>query len=117
MMHQLFNTVTSSNIEGYFYLPAKNMLLIAFKSGGTYAYDNVPQSIATGFGNAPSKGKFFQSDIKDRFTTSKLDDVAVANLVVGGYGATSASALPPRKKPRVSIESLIQRHPILSAVF
>jgi lysyl-tRNA synthetase class 2 len=114
-MHPSFISVTSSNIEGYLYLAAKSTLLIAFKSGGTYAYDNVPQSVATGFGNAPSKGKFFQSDIKDRYTTSKLDDAAVANLVSGN--AASASARPPRKKPRVSFESLIQRHPILSAVF
>lgn len=114
-MHPSFISVTSSNIEGYLYLAAKSTLLIAFKSGGTYAYDNVPQSIATGFGNAPSKGKFFQSDIKDRYTTSKLDDAAVTNLVSGN--AASASSRPPRKKPRVSFESLIQRHPILSAVF
>lgn len=114
-MHPSFISVTSSNIEGYLYLAAKSTLLIAFKSGGTYAYDNVPQSIATGFGNAPSKGKFFQSDIKDRYTTSKLDDAAVTNLVSGN--AASATSRPPRKKPRVSFESLIQRHPILSAVF
>lgn len=114
-MHPSFISVTSSNIEGYLYLAAKSTLLIAFKSGGTYAYDNVPQSVATGFGNAPSKGKFFQSDIKDRYTTSKLDDAAVANLVSGN--AASATSRPPRKKPRVSFESLIQRHPILSAVF
>lgn len=114
-MHPSFISVTSSNIEGYLYLAAKNTLLIAFKSGGTYAYDNVPQSVATGFGNAPSKGKFFQSDIKDRYTTSKLDDAAVTNLVSGN--AASATSRPPRKKPRVSFESLIQRHPILSAVF
>ncbi len=114
-MHPSFISVTSSNIEGYLYLAAKSMLLIAFKSGGTYAYDNVPQSVATGFGNAPSKGKFFQSDIKDRYTTSKLDDAAVTNLVSGN--AASATSRPPRKKPRVSFESLIQRHPILSAVF
>ncbi|KAB2914555.1 KTSC domain-containing protein [Accumulibacter sp.] len=114
-MHPSFISVTSSNIEGYLYLAAKSTLLIAFKSGGTYAYDNVPQSVATGFGNAPSKGKFFQSDIKDRYTTSKLDDAAVTNLVSGN--AASATSRPPRKKPRVSFESLIQRHPILSAVF
>ena len=113
-MHPSFISVTSSNIEGYLYLAAKSTLLIAFKSGGTYAYDNVPQSVATGFGNAPSKGKFFQSDIKDRYTTSKLDDAAVTNLVSGN--AASATSRPPRKKPRVSFESLIQRHPILSAV-
>jgi lysyl-tRNA synthetase class 2 len=114
-MHPSFISVTSSNIEGYLYLAAKSTLLIAFKSGGTYAYDNLPQSVATGFGNAPSKGKFFQSDIKDRYTTSKLDDAAVTNLVSGN--AASATSRPPRKKPRVSFESLIQRHPILSAVF
>lgn len=115
-MHPSFTPVTSSNIEGYLFLAAKSTLLIAFKSGGTYAYDNVPQSVATGFGNAPSKGKFFQSDIKDRYnTSSKLDDAEVANLVSGN--AASATSRPARKKPRVSFESLIQRHPILSAVF
>ena len=114
-MHPSFIPVLSSNIDGYLYLAAKSTLLITFKSGGTYAYDNVPQSVATGFGNASSKGKFFQSDIKDRYTTSKLDDAAVTNLVSGI--AASASSRPPRKKPRVSFESLIQRHPILSAVF
>lgn len=115
-MHPSFIPVLSSNIDGYLYLAAKSMLLITFKSGGTYAYDNVAQSVATDFGNATSKGKFFQSDIKDRYTTSRLNSQEVANLVVGN-AASSASAKPPRRKSRVSFESLIQRYPILSAVF
>lgn len=116
MMHPSFIPVTSSNIDGYLYLTVKNVLLLAFKSGGTYAYENVPQSVATGFGNAPSKGKFFQSDIKDRYTTSKLDDMAVANLL-GGAGASVPPGKPRRKKPKVSLDSLIPRYPILTAVF
>lgn len=115
-MHPSFIPVTSSNIDGYLYLTATNVLLIAFKSGGTYAYENVPQSVATGFGNAPSKGKFFKSDIKDRYATSKPDDMAVANLL-GGAGASVRPGKPRRKRPKVSLESLIPRYPILTAVF
>lgn len=117
MMHPSFIPVTSSNIDGYLYLTAKNLLLLAFKSGGTYAYENLPQSVATGFGNAPSKGKFFLSDIKDRYTTSpKMDDKEVANLLDGAGGSTSPGK-PRRKKPKVSLDSLIPRYPILTAVF
>ena len=115
-MHPSFIPVTSSNIDGYLYLPDKTVLLIAFKSGGTYAYENVPQSVSIDFGIAPSKGKFFQSDIKDRYATTKLDDMAVANLL-GGMAAATPPPKPRRKKPRISFDSLVKRHPILTAVF
>ncbi len=114
-MHPNFTPVSSSNIDGYLYMPDRKILLIAFKSGGTYAYEDVEQPVATGFAQAPSKGKFFQSDIKDRYATSKLDDMAVANLL-GGMGA-SVPPQPRRKAPRVTLQSLLSRYPMLNAVF
>lgn len=110
MMHSSFIAVTSSNIDGYIYLADKRILLIAFKNGGTYRYQDVPFQVVIRFEQAISKGKFFQSEIKNHYITSRLDDTKVALLV------REASMPPPRIRP-VSIESLIQRHPVLSAVF
>lgn len=57
------------------------MLLIAFKSGGTYAYEGVSSSTVSDFVNALSKGQFFQSNIKNRYVTSKLDDTELETLL------------------------------------
>ena len=115
-MHPSFISVTSSNIEGYYHLAERDVLLIAFKSGGTYGYVNVPSSVALGFINAPSKGKFFAAEIRDRYETTKLDEMAVAN-VLGGLG--EAKPTPPMKKRKsvVSLDALILHHPVLSAIF
>ena len=115
-MHPGLIPVTSSNVAGYQYLSGKSVLLVAFKSGGTYSYDNVPPSVWSNFRSASSKGKFFNSDIEGRYAMSKLDDADVASLL-GGSGASTASAKPTRRKTNVSLESLILRHPILAAVF
>jgi lysyl-tRNA synthetase class 2 len=113
-MHAKLNPVVSSNIEGYLYLTDRRVLLIAFKSGGTYAYEDVPSWVDIGFRDAPSKGKFFQSDIKDKYVVSKLDDMAVANLL-GGTGA--AQPTPRRKTATMTLQSLMQRYPMLNAIF
>lgn len=116
-MHPQMIPVLSSNIEGYLYLPEKSVLLIAFKSGGTYAYENVPNVVEIDFAKASSKGKFFQSDIKDKYPTTKLDDMAVANLLGGLGPATAPQNKPRRKKATVSHASLVLRYPMLNAVF
>ena len=115
-MHPQMIPVLSSNIDGYLYLSQKNVMLIAFKSGGTYAYEGVPVSVETAFAQASSKGKFFQSDIKDRFTATKLDDMAVANLL-GGLGPATAPKKPRRKKATATLANLAMRYPMLNAVF
>ena len=95
-MHPKFTAVTSSNIEGYCYLPDRTLLLIEFKSGGVYAYENVPADVAFNFANASSHGKFFQANIKDRYTATKLDEFAVASVC----GAATATPRPhPPKSP------------------
>lgn len=114
-MHSQMIPVLSSNIDGYLHLTDRNLLLIAFKSGGTYAYESVTSNVANDFANAPSKGKFFQSNIKDLYVTTKLDSMAVANLL-GGLGASQTNK-PVRKKVAMTLSTLMQRYPMLNAVF
>ena len=115
-MHPQMIPVLSSNIDGYLYLPEKSVLLIAFKSGGTYAYENVPNVVEIDFAKASSKGKFFQTDIKDKYPTTKLDEMAVANLL-GGLGPSASPKKPRRPKPKVTFAKLALRYPMLNAVF
>ena len=57
----------SSVIRSYNYDPACCRLDIAFVSGESYSYFNVPASVATGLANAFSKGRYFQRHIRDHF--------------------------------------------------
>ena len=50
-----------------------NTLIIKFVSGGIYAYSGVPFNIYDNFLKAESKGKYFLSDIKDRYNYIRLD--------------------------------------------
>ena len=90
------------------------MLLIAFKSGATYAYEAVPKSVAAAFGNALSKGKFFRAEIRNSFTASKLGESGVVDLL---HRPDEPRAVTRCKKSKVSLASLVLRHPILDAVF
>lgn len=58
-------TVNSSDIRSIGYLG--NTLEVEFRSGGIYQYFNVPQSVYFGLMSAPSHGRFFHSNIRDRY--------------------------------------------------
>lgn len=57
----------SSVIRGAWYLPNRRQLDLLFTSGRRYVYSNVPMTIATGFADAESKGRFYNSEIRNRF--------------------------------------------------
>lgn len=57
----------SSNLDAGSYDPETGEMTITFKSGSTYSYSGVPQSVWDGLKNAPSAGKYFNSEIKGRF--------------------------------------------------
>jgi hypothetical protein len=57
--------VVSSNLQSVGF--ESNILEIEFKSGGIYQYLNVPAEIYQKLINAPSKGKYFHSNIKGRY--------------------------------------------------
>ena len=65
-------TVDSSNIVSVGYDSSSQTLEIEFGSGGIYQYYNVPQSIYDELIGAASKGRFFASQIKDRFPYARV---------------------------------------------
>lgn len=86
-------------------------LLVHFKAGGVYAYQDVPRAVFDAFREAPSKGHFFQSEIRDRFAGRRLAPAEVAAIerlhARGGpsgmpsVGRVDMSALATRSKPTV----------------
>ena len=57
----------SSVIRGAWYLPERQRLDLLFTSGRRYAYSDVPMAVATGLAEAESKGRFYNSEIRNRF--------------------------------------------------
>lgn len=62
----------SSQIEIAQYNASTETLRIAFKRGGAYEYANVPLTTWEAYKAASSIGSFFHSDIKGKFTSTKL---------------------------------------------
>ena len=67
------NNVKSSLITSVSYDAASKKLTVATtQNGATYAFAGVPQSVVTELTNAPSKGRFFNQNIRGRFPTTKV---------------------------------------------
>jgi lysyl-tRNA synthetase class 2 len=58
---------TSTAIKGFDYDSEKKILKVDFTNGSVYLYRDVPESIYKNLKNAPSKGQFFNAEIKDKF--------------------------------------------------
>ena len=114
-MHGSMIPVLSSNIDGYRYLDDQCLLLIAFKSGMTYAYKNVPDFIVLDFVDAPSKGNFFHKFIRDIYPFFKLDPMALENVLAGASGVLSPKRQP--RPPSLTFSALQVKHPVLAAMF
>lgn len=59
--------VESSNLVSVGYDPKSKTLEIEFKQGRVYQYFEVPAYIFRGLMQAPSKGKYFNAHIRDRY--------------------------------------------------
>ena len=57
----------SSAIRNFFYDPAKRQLWVTFVTGRRYVYDEVPAEVFDAFKTAPSRGVFFNHEIRDRY--------------------------------------------------
>lgn len=66
----IIETPNSSNIKKVEY-EGKN-LFVEFKAGGIYRYDNVPQRIFEAFRTEPSAGKYFQTNVKNKYSYTKI---------------------------------------------
>lgn len=66
----LREVVTSSSLRSIGYDRSTQTLEIEFESGSVYRYAGVPLELWLKLKRAPSKGKFFQAYVRDRFAAS-----------------------------------------------
>ena len=57
----------STAIRSIFYVPAKRELWVTFVSGRRYVYAEFPSAVFDAFKTAPSRGAFFNHEIRDRY--------------------------------------------------
>lgn len=66
------NMVLSCEIEWIGYEHKRNMLQVEFIVGAIYQYENVPETVYQEFLTAPSHGRFFESNIKNKYQVRKI---------------------------------------------
>ena len=59
--------VQSSNLRAVGYDPEMRVLLVQFRSGATYEYDDVPQTVYEGLLGAQSKGRYVAQNVKGQY--------------------------------------------------
>lgn len=64
----------SSVIRWFRYDEARRTLRVGFTSGDVYEYDGVPPEVAAGLEGAPSRGRFFGRNIRDRYPFRRVTD-------------------------------------------
>lgn len=69
---KIINEINSSNLKKTEYDTETKKLLVEFKNGIKYEYDEVPHQLYTQFRGAESQGKFFMSKISKVFKYKKL---------------------------------------------
>jgi hypothetical protein len=62
----------SSVIADFEYEPELARLTVTFTTGRTYQYFMVPPDVASSFRQAPSKGVFFNTRIRDHYTFREM---------------------------------------------
>ena len=68
--------VYSTAIRAVSYNQKERKLIVMFTSGKSYEYRKVPKTVAVGFSNAESPGKYFNDKVLGNFLSDKLDEVA-----------------------------------------
>ena len=68
-------------------------LVIFFKNGGVYEYRNVPRDAFDAFRAAPSKGQYFQANVRERYAGRLLAPHEIAAVEVGPGAARSGNAV------------------------
>jgi|LSQX01.2.fsa_nt_gb hypothetical protein len=65
--------VTSSNLRNIGYDTDKKVLYVEFLTGGVYEYSNVEESVYEGFLKAPSPGRYFFSEVRNKYEHKKIN--------------------------------------------
>lgn len=69
---KILNEVESSNIVRSEYDTETKLMIVEFKNGQKYQYNEVPHSTYTKFRMAESQGKFFTTEISKKFKYAKV---------------------------------------------
>jgi hypothetical protein len=69
---QIINEFESTNIKKTIYNIDTKKMLVEFKNGLKYEYENVPHQEYTKFRLSPSQGKFFNSEMAKKYKYSKI---------------------------------------------
>ncbi|PZR30648.1 KTSC domain-containing protein [Caulobacter segnis] len=64
--------VDSTAIQAIDYAPEHGKLFVTFSDGDEYVYVGVPERVSRAFFRAPSKGRFFQRMIRDRYPYNRV---------------------------------------------
>jgi len=64
--------VQSSNILEVGHDEDTNTLVVVFKNGSSYEYDNVPKAVYSEMINSDSVGKYYSSNIRGKYNSNKL---------------------------------------------
>lgn len=69
---KILNEIESSNLVRTEYDTETKKLMVEFKNGMKYEYDEVPHQLYTQFRSSDSQGKFFSTKISKTFKYKKL---------------------------------------------
>ena len=69
---KIINEIESTNLVKTEYDTATSQLVVEFKNGMKYQYDEVPHQTYTRFRMSESQGKFFNSEISKKYKYTKL---------------------------------------------
>lgn len=66
-MTEWISTPESSNVAGFSYDEATQVLTVEFNDGSRYYYYDVPENVFDGMKSADSKGKYLNAEIKSHY--------------------------------------------------
>ena len=69
---KILNEITSSNLVKSEYDTETKKMVVEFKNGLKYEYDEIPHQVYTQFRMSESQGKFFSTNITKTFKYKKL---------------------------------------------
>ncbi len=69
---KIINKIESSNIVETEYDTSNKKLVVEFKNGTKYEYEDVPHQVYTRFRGSESQGKYFTTEISKNYKYKKL---------------------------------------------
>lgn len=112
MSHPLLQPVVSSNIAAIGY--KNGTLVVEFRSGKFYAYEDVPVDVFDSFKASASKGQFLNSQIKGGFYTAREIPSSDVDTLMAATAQPKAKA---RKVKKLDFASMVLLNPYVACFF